>query len=133
MIQEAKKLCKSKELKVNLKLSDASELPYGDNYFHAVLSISLLHHLKQPEALKTLKEIYRVLKPAGRCLVSVWYTGSFGEKFVEWKRKQETLLRFYRFYRKEELETLIKEVGFRILDIKISGENQKNLFFVLEK
>jgi SAM-dependent methyltransferase len=44
-------------------------LPYEDGYFDAVIAKDILEHLIRPEA--TVQEMYRVLRPGGRLLVSV--------------------------------------------------------------
>jgi len=41
------------------------ELPYQDNFFDAVLLISILEHLKPEDLNKACREIRRVLKPGG--------------------------------------------------------------------
>lgn len=46
-----------------LKVSDAENLPYADNYFDLVYSWGVIHHTKN--TIKALEEIIRVLKPDG--------------------------------------------------------------------
>ena len=43
----------------------ADELPYEAGTFDRVLSSFMLHHLEEHEREKTLREVLRVLKPAG--------------------------------------------------------------------
>ncbi len=43
----------------------ADELPYEAGTFDRVLSSFMLHHLEEPEREMTLREVLRVLKPAG--------------------------------------------------------------------
>ncbi len=45
------------------QLADAHKLNFSDNFFDVVFGSSILHHL---EMEKSLKEIYRVLKPGGK-------------------------------------------------------------------
>jgi ubiquinone/menaquinone biosynthesis C-methylase UbiE len=42
-------------------------LPFAENEFDTVLSCGVLEHVQQPEA--SLREIHRILRPAGRLLV----------------------------------------------------------------
>lgn len=48
--------------------ADAGSLPFGDDSFDLVISNAVLHLL--PDRLMALKEIHRVLKPAGRLVFS---------------------------------------------------------------
>lgn len=53
---------KTKKYK-NLTLADARDLPFLDNSYASIFSISTLEHI--PNSDKVLKEAYRVLKPGG--------------------------------------------------------------------
>lgn len=48
------------------------ELPYPDHSFDAVVSSLMFHHLTLKNKLRTLGEIYRVLKPQGQLLIADW-------------------------------------------------------------
>ena len=50
------------QLKENLTVGNAINLPYEDNYFDLVISINTLHCLEAPNLFKSLKEIERVGK-----------------------------------------------------------------------
>jgi len=47
----------------NLTLADAADLPFADNYFGSIFSISTLEHIENVDG--SLKEAFRVLKPNG--------------------------------------------------------------------
>lgn len=47
----------------NLTLADARELPFSDNSYSSIISISTFEHI--PNTEKLLSEMYRVLKPNG--------------------------------------------------------------------
>ena len=49
--------------RIQLDHSDAKQLPYRDEYFVAVMSNSLIHHLPDPSV--ALKEAIRVVEPGG--------------------------------------------------------------------
>jgi len=49
--------------------TDASELPFGDGQFHAVVCSELLEHVPDPVAVSA--EIHRVLRPNGIVLICV--------------------------------------------------------------
>lgn len=48
------------------------KLPYPDNSFDRVLSSLLFHHLTRENKTKTLKEVFRVLRPGGELHVADW-------------------------------------------------------------
>ena len=51
-----------KEVKKNLVLGNATKLPWPDNYFDLVVSITTLHNLKAYDLEQALKEMERVGK-----------------------------------------------------------------------
>ncbi len=53
---------KTKKYK-NLTLADARDLPFSDNSYESIFSISTLEHIDNAD--KALKEAYRILKPGG--------------------------------------------------------------------
>jgi ubiquinone/menaquinone biosynthesis C-methylase UbiE len=53
---------------VDLRLGDVASLPFPDASFDVVLCVEVLRYLAQPEAC--LKEMARVLRPGGVCLVT---------------------------------------------------------------
>lgn len=54
---------KEKNIKINLRQAGEYKLPYPDNFFDAIVSADVFGHV--PEPLKTVKELYRILKPGG--------------------------------------------------------------------
>jgi ubiquinone/menaquinone biosynthesis C-methylase UbiE len=40
-------------------------LPYADNTFHRITTSLMLHHLNREQRLRTLREVWRVLRPEG--------------------------------------------------------------------
>ncbi len=50
-------------------LADAGALPFGDGQFQTVLSVSVLEHVQQPEAV--LAEVFRVLAPGGTFVATI--------------------------------------------------------------
>lgn len=53
-----------------LKVADAENLPYPDNFFDLVYSWGVIHH--SPDMEKCLKEIIRVTKPGGQIKIMIY-------------------------------------------------------------
>ena len=47
--------------RISLKIANAENIPFPDNFFNFVISTGSFHHWKNP--IKVFNEIYRVLKP----------------------------------------------------------------------
>jgi tRNA (uracil-5-)-methyltransferase TRM9 len=121
--QNAKKLNKN----VKLKKMKNEIIPYHDNYFNYALCTAVLHCIdSKKKRQKLIKEIYRVLKPEGEVLITVW---SKNQKRLK-NRPKETYVpwtsagvkkRYTYIYNKDELLKEIKDAGFKI---KKSGEDR---------
>ena len=48
------------------------DIPFADSSFDRVLSSLMLHHLTRLEKVRTLREIFRVLRPGGELHVADW-------------------------------------------------------------
>jgi ubiquinone/menaquinone biosynthesis C-methylase UbiE len=74
-LQLAQRNLALRQFRADIRNADATSIPYPDNYFDAVYSFGVLHHI--PDANAVAKEIYRVLKPGGVCLIALYYRWSF--------------------------------------------------------
>jgi ubiquinone/menaquinone biosynthesis C-methylase UbiE len=59
---------------VTLKLCDAAHIDYPDNFFDIVYSNGVLHHT--PDTIRCISEAFRVLKPGGMFVLSLYHTWS---------------------------------------------------------
>lgn len=61
-------------LKTELTTGDAENLPYEDNTFDFIYSFGVIHH--SPDTDKIVSEVHRVLKPGGKCFITVYNKNS---------------------------------------------------------
>lgn len=57
-----------------LKIGSAEELEYPSDFFDVVYSHGVLHHVS--DTFKCIEEAYRVLKPSGRLIITLYYKWS---------------------------------------------------------
>lgn len=65
---------KTKAAAVDVVLDEgmSNSMPYSTDEFDTVFSSLFFHHLNSEEKLRTMKEVYRVLKPGGKFHVCDW-------------------------------------------------------------
>ena len=122
MLRFARKYSQKFNFAVNLSLADVIYLPYLDETFDWAISVATYHHVKDGEARQAvLDELRRVLKPGGEAFITVWnrwqprFWFSRHEVAVPWRKKGETLYRYYYLFSYCELERLVKKAGFQVL------------------
>jgi len=91
--------------KAEFKQGDASSLPWTDSEFSIVVTIETFFFLSEPE--KSLKEIYRVLKPGGRLVIEMAFNKDDG---VDHKRHIKKMN--LKLYSGKEMKKLLNEAGF---------------------
>lgn len=62
------------DMKSELITGDAENLPYTDNSFDFVYSFGVIHH--SPDTQRIISEVHRVLKPGGKCWITVYHKNS---------------------------------------------------------
>lgn len=130
MLENAKKRLGKEKVGAKLKLGSAEKLPFKKSNFDYCIFIASLHHLSEKGRKKALKEMKRVLKKNGKALITVWKGEDKKEGYISWRRKGKTYKRYYYFYDKEELDSLLKEVGFKVVK---TSHDKKNLIFIIKK
>jgi len=63
------------DLPGKFQTADAENLDFADETFDLVYSHGVLHHT--PDTAKSIREIYRVLRPGGRAIVMLYHRGSY--------------------------------------------------------
>jgi len=122
MLNLARRYAKKYNFGVALSLADVRHLPYPDETFDWAISVATYHHIEgRAERQKALNELRRVLKPGGEAFITVWnrwqrrFWFKPNEAFVPWRKKGETLYRYYYLFSYAELEKLAKSAGFEII------------------
>lgn len=153
-------IAQKKYPEANFQIADALNLPFPDNYFDKVYSISVIHNIPSKELqLQYLKEARRVLKPEGLLILRVWNFWrrkegvrlfikyvflkligksklDFKDVFLPWKDSGEKILanRYFHCFTKRELEKLIKKAGFKIKKSWRAGQDPRiNIYIVAGK
>jgi len=135
-------------------LADASQLPFKSDLFTHILYIATLHNLPSRSLrIRSLNEIRRVMKPGGKCLISVWkrlqsrflsqvittYLRKIigmkedFEVSVPWKINDSLVYRYFYLYSAKQLKKDINEAGMNILSFskaKIGAHVLSDNYFV---
>tara|TARA_Y100000389_G_scaffold204581_1_gene258133 strand:- start:110 stop:724 length:615 start_codon:yes stop_codon:yes gene_type:complete len=117
------KICLLKKL--NVIEGDMCDLPFKNNTYDAIISIASFHHLSTNERrISALKEMYRVLKPGGTILISIWSLkqpqktkrkfDKYGDTIVKWTKYNDIYDRYYYIFKISEITDLFKSCHFKI-------------------
>lgn len=129
------------------KISSLVSLPFKDDFFNVVCAIAVLHHFPGKEyQLSWAKELYRVTKPGGACVITVWnlwqrkYMAFIiknwwhkirGKSQLDWNdayipfgnNKREIFWRYHHAFTRGELSRIFQKAGFKIIECKRAGKN----------
>jgi ubiquinone/menaquinone biosynthesis C-methylase UbiE len=117
---------KTKPNIIDLVCASVTDLPFNNQQFDAVMSIAVIHHIKNfADRVRAFEELIRVCKSGGKVLITVWQmennqiyldgidieilnettenvTEFSGDKLIRWKRqdmkKGITIGEMFRFY-----------------------------------
>ena len=111
-------------------LASFDDLPFKDELFDGVWSYTALLHTSKKSVETPLKEIYRVLKPAGFFALGLIEGDSEGST----ESLGDGMPRWFSFYQKEEVLVLCKKHGFELIYFETFKPRSKNyLNFIFKK
>lgn len=119
MLNIAREKTKLLSLPINFVLGDMDNMPFNDNTFNAVISVTALEFSKNHK--NSLKEILRVLKPGCKAVIGVLSESSLWSKKRKEKAQSQKSAYFYaHFFEPKELKRLLIEAGFKSVIIDSS-------------
>ncbi len=145
MLELAKKFVDENKIEAELIKADATNLPFGDNFFDASIFVAALHCIVTKEKReKSLKELLRILKPGAEAFIAVWdydqekFKSKEKESFISWTVGDKKYMRYYYLYDRDEFINLLEKTGFEIIKI-MSGKStsgfhsKKNIVVIVRK
>jgi len=124
------------------KQCDFENLDFKTCEFDIIICIAAHHHLLEKEKqLESFVEMKRILKQEGKILLCNWFPENFfietqikkkKFEFIDNEKKKVKVTytyenkkydRYYYLFEKEELETLCKKAGFKVINIEIFNGN----------
>lgn len=94
------------EIKPFLTVGNALELPYEDNSFDVVFSITTVHNLERDGVAKALQEIERVSRKGSFIVVDAYHNEEERQRLEAWVLTAKTMMHV------DEWKAFFKEVGY---------------------
>ena len=80
------------DMKDNLEVADARDLPFKDNSFDLVISITTVHNFDEEECIQAIREIQRVSKGKSFLTVDAYSNDEEKEAMLAWNLTAKTIL-----------------------------------------
>jgi ubiquinone/menaquinone biosynthesis C-methylase UbiE len=157
MIYTARETLKRREVLGDAVIGDAIRMPIRSNSIDSVIAIALVHHLPKEFAQEFFNEVYRVLKPRGMVLATIWFWrqkrfllktianyiktlgGLLGyprKYIVYWRTRRRKFKRVYYLYTEKEFTNFVTKNNLRIISKGAIGYLRKrsdNLYIIAIK
>ena len=158
LIGKAKEKFPEASLKFS-KISIQGSLPFPNDFFNAVFSVAVFHHFPPVHAEIVAKELFRVTRPGGKAIITVWNLWQrkywkyifgpriifdkvfqrgeyvdmgFGDVFIPFKDNDGKIFeRYHRAYSQRELKRVFSRAGFLVEGCFLKGG--KNIVLVAGK
>src|SRR3989339_875346 len=119
IVEEFLKEAKKNVPKAKFKKMDLMNLKFPDNNFDAIWAMAVLLHFSKTDGKKIIKSFYEILKRGG------------GEKNVK-EKLSNNQNRYFVFYYKYEIEKILKDCSFKIIESSIITERlgRKNVQWI---
>lgn len=101
--------------------ANAEELPYLDNYFHAVTSVFLFHELPAAVRQKVIDQCFRVTQPGGVFIICDSIQMNDSPELAEMMNGFPKMFHepYYRHYTTDDLVARLEKAGFENIETKI--------------
>jgi len=94
------------DMKENVQVADARELPFGDNSFDLSISITTVHNFDRDDCIKAIKEIERVSRGKSFITVDAYRNDEEKKAMYAWNLTAKTILHV------SEWKDLFSEAGY---------------------
>ncbi len=105
------KKAKERNPKIQFKKMDMSELDFPNDSFDNIWCHASFMHVPKVDAKKVLEGFYRVLRPRGMLFIAVRH--GKGEEMKAYPNGSRI---FFAYYKRDELEKLLKKANFKVLE-----------------
>lgn len=93
-------------VKNNVKVGDAKNLEFDDNFFDLVISINTVHNLDLDDCINSIKEISRVSKANSFITVDAYNTDEEKERMYKWNLTAKTIMSV------DDWKNTFKKIGY---------------------
>lgn len=107
VMAEAMEFASENHPELTLAQASVDALPFADNSFDAVQSITIITHEAVPDPVRALGEYRRVIKPGGIAVV-------IEPAFSVLRREHDRVVHAVRRYRRQTLQALAVQAGFEV-------------------
>ncbi len=128
-IEDFKIYAKNFGFSPRIEAFDATNIPFGDNSFDRVFSISALEHVPDNGDREIAKEVARILKKDGIFVITAPASNSYSEEWLKEKNfywptkiREDGRAFFQRRYDEQSIRERFGSIGFKIEDIIFIAE-----------